>query len=528
MLGGSQHAVIAGEGACSVQLRGTVSGAGTADVQAEPHQAGRPNSAALTAVLENPRCSSFERLSALISKEIDIPRQARDQNAPAGTASGPDPVIDPVQSFDTFAQQNDFDTDTATEMANRLAERGADGAEAALLDRWIARNSKRVDVNAAGVRSSRARVLLRQQKFAEAKALLAPVLYTNVANVVLNAAIAEAGLGNRSQSEALLSRAERAYVGRSANAVDRGVCTALWGDSKGAAAAFFAGNKDDDFASFARALSIVLPRGRSEGGNAPGTAEHTTPAGFDVKTFAGEFFGPAADAEKRRFGARLAHQLTTYPNAHARDAFLGSIPRTLDWGTDPGPALDVYMALRRNPSSTAASEARLFLEGAVPPPQRKGPFGDFALLAGAYDLFDDVIVAPTTFATPTEESNLMVAVIAKAASMGPSDPVKKLADRISAPKSHYGFAAKWMAVSDPAVTEDSMIQLATDARKGAEISCYLGLGFAMRGDHEKAIRYLRATVRSNHPRLMEVRLAEQILRKYQTHSLEGLPPGLPR
>ncbi len=426
---------------------------------------------------------------------------------------------DPAEETATFLKSLSISASNVAEAGELLASRGADSAEAVVANSWIQQYPKRVDLDAALVRDTLAKVLLRQGKFKEAKEVLAPILGVAANSPFQDAAIAEAGLQNAPAAARLLEDAERRYH---RSEFGRAAVAALAGDGPGVVRPLVAA-KDGAFSMDSTRIFTTL--WRADGGDGGVPATKIVPA-FFART------GGTADVNGRvRVGLFLADQLARSPRENARIRFLTALTDASLVHGSPMEAVNVYRALDRG---LGRKEARTFLDAALPAAARRGGFGDLCLVAGADDLFlDGIAPTPKTVANSGDESDLLVATIALLRSRD-TERVKAALAPLKAPTSHYGVAAAWIAapVVGPIAgnpTEEQLIAYASDPRKGAEITAYLGLGFAVRGDHARAIRYLRATVRTNDTRLTEVALAREILNTYANYGTGALTlaPGIP-
>lgn len=452
---------------------------------------------ALKKIATDPRCGSGARLEAFL-------------RASEG---------DPAEATAEFLKTINLSAGAVTDAGALLAPRGADLTEAVVADSWIHQYPKRFDLDAAQVRDTLSKVLLRQGKFKEAKEVLAPVLPIGALGPLEDGAIAEAGLGNATAAARLLDDAERRYH---RSEFGRAAVAALAGDGPGVVAPLVAA-KDRAFSMDITRIFTTLWRSDGSDGGVP--AAKIVPAFFTRA-------GGTGDVRSRvRVGLFLAEQLAKNPRENARTRFLTALTDASLVHGDPIEALTVYAALDRG---LGRKQARTFLDAAIPAAARRSGFGDACLVAGADDLFvDGIAPTPKTLAAEANESDLLVATIALLRS-GNAERVKAALAPLQAPVSHYGVAAAWMAapVAGPIAgnpSEEQLIAYASDPRKGAEISAYLGLGFAVRGDHARAIRYLRATVRTNNMQLMEVALAREVLDVYETYGTGALalPPGIP-
>ncbi len=426
---------------------------------------------------------------------------------------------DPAEATSEFLKKISISADNVTDAGTLLALRGADRTEAVVANSWIQQYPKRVDLDAALVRDTLAKVLLRQGKFKEAKEALVPILSVGANSPLQDAAIAEAGLGNAAAATRLLDDAERRYH---RSAFGRASVAAFAGDGPGVVAPLVAAK---DAAYSMDITRIFTTLWRTDGGDGGVPATKIVPA-FFART------GGTADVNGRvRLGLFLARELAASPYDNTRTRFLTALTDASLVHGNPMEAVNVYGALDRG---LGRKEARTFLDGALPAAARRNGFGDICLVAGADDLFLDGIAAtPTTVANSGDESDLLVATIALLRSRD-TERVKAALAPLKVPTSHYGVAAAWIAapVVGPIAgnpTEEQLVAYASDPRKGAEITAYLGLGFAVRGDHARAIRYLRATVRTNDTRLTEVALAREILNTYASYGTGALtlPPGIP-
>ncbi len=425
---------------------------------------------------------------------------------------------DPAEETALFLKNLSISAGSVTNAGEFLAPRGADLTEAVVANSWIQQYPKRVDLDAALVRDTLAKVLLRQGKFKEAKEVRAPILGVGADGPFQDAAIAEAGLGNAAAATQLLGDAERRYH---RSELGRAAVAALAGDGPGVVGPLVAA-KDRAFSMDITRIFTTL--WRADGGDGGVPATKLVPAFFARG-------GGTADVNGRvRVGLFLADQLSRNPRENARTRFLTALTDPSLVHGDPMEAVNVYRALDRG---LGRKEARTFLDAALPAAARRSGFAEICLVAGADDLFlDGIAPTPKTVAS-SDESDLLVATIALLRS-GDAARVKAALAPLKTPTTHYGVAAAWMAapIAGPIAgnpTEEQLIAYASDPRKGAEITAYLGLGFAVRGDHARAIRYLRATVRTNNTRLMEVSLAREILNVYGTYGTGALtlPPGIP-
>lgn len=426
---------------------------------------------------------------------------------------------DPAEETATFLKSLSISASNVADAGELLASRGADLTEAVVANSWIQQYPKRVDLDAALVRDTLAKVLLREGKFKEAKEVLAPILGVGADGPFQDAALAEAGLGNAAAATQLLGDAERRYH---RSEFGRAAVASLAGDGPGVVGPLIAA-KDRAFSMDITRIFTTL--WRADGGDGGVPAAKIVPAFFARG-------GGTADVKGRvRVGLFLADQLSRNPRENARTRFLTALTDASLVHGDPMEAVNVYRALDRG---LGRKEARTFLDAALPAAARRSGFGDICLVAGADDLFlDGIAPTPSAVANSGDESDLLVATIALLRS-GDAARVKAALAPLKTPTSHYGVAAAWIAapVAGPIAgnpTEEQLIAYASDPRKGAEITAYLGLGFAVRGDHARAIRYLRATVRTNDTRLTEVALAREILNAYATYGTGALtlPPGIP-